>query len=378
MAMTVTSGAIKNGGTGVFIPGGAANRMPAVSSSPPQNSGSSSVRSCSTIPSASPELPASSPPSGMRLIAQPPGRLYHIHEQQAADWAAPLVGAMPQPGSSPSQHGETPIVNFVSLNSRRGVYGGPHRSPPDMSALAQTRRHAMVMRRISDSQLMEASGGSFTGGNSQKQQNAASAAAAAATAVEAASKALAAAQNAAEAAANSNPATSAEVGNALALQLALLQLQQQQLQLQQLQQEAMLQQMMSGGAPPGLDHMMSNDSRWSDTSLFLANDMMPSTNELPTVHSSGPINLFNSGPISSTVAMSAPLHCLEAPMYGLSPGPPPAPSSYERSLPSPISIRMQQVLSAPLPMMGGLPVGCEDQAGLGAFSLRPSFANCWS
>jgi hypothetical protein len=377
MAMTVTSGMIKKSGTGVFIPGGA--RPAAPGGSPPHSASKaphSTATSCSSVfaAGASPQAPAS--PNADQLASAAawgraaPRRAASARHHQAAgfgssaDWAVPLVGAMPAPGSSPGSDA-APIVKFVSLAGQRCG------APAERFARPNPRARGPAPRRASDTQMMDAGG---CGAPNNSAATAATAAAAAVAAVDAAGQALAAAQAAAAAAAGP-----AAPGDALALQLALLQIQQQQLQLQQLQQQqglqqlqqdALLQQMLAGG-PPGLDAppLASADSRWSDTSLFLTCDGLPlaTAADFAPAHS----NPANSAPLGAFGGESMFYSGLLTPVAvprgrgpagGFASGP----------------VSPEQVLSAPLPLVGSFPPRTyEEHAGLGAFSLRPSYGNCW-
>lgn len=302
MAVMVSSGQHRNGGTGVFIPGGAriANNSNAASSAcgsvgvgSGASGGSSSGGSSSSCGSSSGGSAGAGSSGGSRGTASPhspgsPAAQELITPTQSGDAvpvdlgaAAAAAGFGPIPSSSPVlplnqmflrgplasgpnlATGCMPALSTGTALSSPGFAGTMHGMPaPAVETVSSCGRNLYhpAGRRSLDmrpsattitTSPFAAPGGTIrrtsdsnllnsAGAPAASQVNATSAAAAAAAAVDAAAQALAAAQ-AAAAAANSGTG-GLNPADSLTMQIALLQLQQQQAQLQQLQQQAGLQQ----------------------------------------------------------------------------------------------------------------------------------------
>jgi hypothetical protein len=406
MAVMVQSGQLRNGGTGVFIPGGArpatgggcsstntsagTNLMPrgsggaaAASSSggstssggtPPVSGGcgsSSAVSAAGSAGGGSPRGSPLSPGSPAGGAAAPPAR--------------GLRGALPPHASAPC----------VLLPGAAGAGGAAvdmgvssFSLAPSIHQRGSRRRNSLEVRnggapprRTSDNNLMPQPLGAPApagGADGAQAANAASAAAAAAAAVDAAAQALAAAQAAAAAAGGGAAAANAD---ALSVQLAMLQLQQSQLQqlqqqaemqqqLQAMQQEALLQQLMAD-AGASCSFALQPVGQSQDRNLLLS---ASGAGLLPYSQLEPPAPAQSSG----LAALGAPPALLQLPLdgavspLGFAPGAP-APGG-GLSLSAPVNLNLSgHMLSASGQCVGPMPPGLgtiDEQAGIGTFNLR--------
>lgn len=329
MAVTVSTGQIKNNGTGVFIPPGM--RLPTASSSGSSGSGtaagSSSISSSGMSvhgsggpgsPQGSPHSPASpataggsvSKPTSNTAAAAAAAKQHDNAMAAAAGRGASLSGSyLLSPAHASASFtaingagnvGSFPAcvsagANLMPVNSGAmanagydgsGQYATLYTSAANNARLGSldlrsqngggfvSGQHLLPMRRTSDNSNLMGPPGLGNNAPINHAANAANAAAAAAAAVDAAAQALAAAQAAASAAGGSGGMGAADT---LSMQLAMLQLQQQQSQLQQLQQQADLQQQLAVMQQDSLLQQLMAANGCSNDGAMLSCAGMPST-----------------------------------------------------------------------------------------------------